>query len=332
MSGNATIVPVIHLEFHYKQFDTFLAVGYAIATLLAFWVLCCHMSGSARDPGTTGFFTLMSLAALVRSVWYATPYSVHVSGYVPQRVYIFDDGWYMLFISEIAEMAGTYILYAVFILMVVFWADILHGAFDRQDAPTYPMRVFATLCFLLGIAVSTGFALFGCNRIDSLWLLMYNDIVVVVLSLVTFVFVAIFACRMRTVLIAILEVSQVETTARIQTVTRTGFICCLFLLLNACFALVMTYHMYELQFDASIPTGSTQWFLFIMAKHLMEIFVLYFLLWTLWSTSPPDEPHMSGKSQADRRQYEKIPELEDQAQKTLSTTTNGSGRHYHENC
>ncbi|OQS06307.1 hypothetical protein THRCLA_01648 [Thraustotheca clavata] len=275
------------------------------------------MNTGVRDPGTTGFFTLMSLAACVRSVWFATPYSIHVSGYIPKRLYIFDDGWYMLLISEIAEMTGTYILYTIFILTVVFWADILHVAFDRTDTRTYPMRIFATLSFLLGIAMATGFALFACNRIDSIWLLMYNDIVVVVVSFICFAFVGIFSCRMRTVLIAILEVSQIETSSRIQTVTRTGAICCVFLLLNACFALIMTYHMYQLQFDATIPTGSTQWFLFIMAKHLIEVFVLYFLLWTLWNTTPQDE----GKQQVQRQQYDAIPDItkDEQMQPTVGS-------------
>jgi hypothetical protein len=120
------VAPVIHLEFHYKNIDTVLAVGYAIATFFAFWVLCSSMNSATRDPASTGFFLLMSMTSLIRGVWYSTPLSVHVSGYVPQRLHVYEDGWLMVFISQFVEMAGTFFFYNMFVLMVVFWADILH--------------------------------------------------------------------------------------------------------------------------------------------------------------------------------------------------------------
>ncbi|ETW09233.1 hypothetical protein H310_01637 [Aphanomyces invadans] len=312
MSNASMVPPVFHLEFHYKEIDTMLAVGYAIATLMGLWALCAHMNGaSSRDVATTGFYLLMSLAALVRGAWFSTPYSIHVSGYVPQRLHIFDDGWTMLFLSEVAEMLGTFFLYSIFILMVVFWADILRRAFDPHAyAESHPMRVFLSLFVFLFLYVSTGFVLFVLDRIDSLLLLMYNDIAISLLSTICAVFVGIYCCRMRTVLIAFFEVSQIETTGRIQTVTRTGVLCATFLVANACFASYMGYHMYQLLMGitaASPSNDSMSWWLFLMTKHLVEIFLLYALLFLLCGSSGPD--NAESKSQSDiRRQYDPIPD------------------------
>ncbi|RQM24441.1 hypothetical protein B5M09_002600 [Aphanomyces astaci] len=305
--------PVFHLEFHYKEIDTMLAVGYAVATFMGLWALCAHLNNVAsRDVATTGFYLLMSLASLVRGAWFSTPFSIHVSGYVPQRLHIFDDGWTMLFLSEVAEMFGTFFLYSIFILMVVFWADILRRAFEPHAyAESHPMRVFLSLLVFLFLYVSTGFALFALDRIDSLLLLMYNDIAVALLSTVCAIFVGIYCCRMRTVLIAFFEVSQIETTGRIQTVTRTGILCATFLMANACFATAMGYHMYQLLTVGSPPlrasNDSMSWWLLLMTKHLVEIFVLYALLFLLCGATAGDNDSKSSQSDI-RRQYDTIPD------------------------
>ncbi|KAF0695520.1 Aste57867_13662 [Aphanomyces stellatus] len=301
--------PVIHLEFHYKEIDTMLAVGYAIATLVALWALCSHLSGTTRDGATTGFYVLLCLASLVRGVWFSTPYGVHVSGYVPQHLHIFEDGWGMLFLSEVAEMLGTLLLYSIFILMVVFWSDILHRAFDPHAyAASHPMRVFLSLAFFLLIFMSTGFLLFALDRIDSLLLLMYNDVAVALVSTICALSVVVYCCRIRTVLIAFLEVSKIETTARIQTVTRTGVLCASFLVLNAAFEAYMGFQMYRLQAVPDVPPqDSMSWWLLIMAKHLAEVFVLYALLYILWGAS--DAPAETRAQTEMRRHYEAIPDV-----------------------
>jgi hypothetical protein len=168
------------------------------------------------------------------------------------------------------------------------------------------MRIFFSLSFFIGIVMSTGFGLFMFDRMDSLWLLIYNDVVMVFLSCICLGFVTVYCCRMRTVLVAFLEVSQVETTSRIHTVTNTGITCSIFLIVNASFELFMMLRMYALeQLDEQQATesvqDSTEWWLIIMAKHLVEIIILYCLLWTLWNRHSGDE--------TSKRQYEKIPDI-----------------------
>ncbi|RLN48018.1 hypothetical protein BBJ28_00000403 [Nothophytophthora sp. Chile5] len=292
--------PLIHLEFRYRQVDTVLAMAYGGACFFSFWAFAMHAQSPSRQAATLGFYLLMGLAALTRVLWFATPYGVLSVLVEPPRLMMGDAGCAQFLAAEAVELLGSCLLYGVFVLIVVFWADMLRRLFTHESVRSHPLRLF----FLVLVAIMTiqavGFAVFVAKREDSYWLMIYDDVVMCLLSIGALAAVLVYSFRMKTVLQAFLEVSQIDTTDRIKAVNWATSICAFFLVSNGVFliySIVSLAHFHE----AGAYLQSKWWWLFVAAKHLVEIFVLYFLLYTLWGKSSDD-------AESSKDGYEPIPD------------------------
>ncbi|GAB9464563.1 hypothetical protein Gpo141_00001992 [Globisporangium polare] len=305
VGGNATDVapstegPVIHLEFEYRQVDTVLAVAYGGACFFAFWAFAMHYQSPSRQAATLGFYLLMGLAALTRVLWFATPYGVMSVLVEPQNIKMGDDGWQMFLAAEIVELLGSFLIYSIFVLIVVFWADMLRRLFTNGNIRSNPLKLFFGVLAAILAVQAVGFAVFATRKADSFWLMMYDDVVLCLLSFGALTAVLVYSFRMKTVLQAFLEVSQIDTTDRIKAVNWATCICAFFLVVNAlflCYSIVSLAQFHQV----SVYLPPKFWWLFVAAKHLVEILVLYFLLYTLWGKSSDDAEGKDG--------YEPIPD------------------------
>lgn len=278
---HALAAPLIHLEFRYRQVDTVLALAYGGACFFSFWAFAMHAQSPTRQAATLGFYLLMGLASLTRVLWFATPYGVQSVLVEPPRIMMGDDGWAQFLLAEAVELLGSFLLYSVFVLIVVFWADMLRRLFTHESVRSHPLRLFFFVLLAIVAIEAMGFAVFAAKREDSYWLMVYDDVVMCLLSLGSLAAVLVYSFRMKTVLQAFLEVSQIDTTERIKAVNWATSICAFFLVSNCVF---LTYSIISLAHfhQAGAYLESKWWWLFVASKHLVEIFVLYFLLYTLW--------------------------------------------------
>lgn len=293
-------MPLLHLEFQYRQVDTILAVAYGGACFFAFWAFLAHTQSPSRQAATLGFYLLMGMAALTRVLWFATPQGVMSVLVEPKRIMMGDDGWIDFLTAEAVELLGSFLIYSIFVLIVVFWADMLRRLFTHESVRSHPLRLFSlVLALIVGIQL-IGVGIFVSHRADSYWLMMYDDIVMCLLSFGSLVAVLVYSYRMKTVLQAFLEVSQIDTTDRIKAVNWATSICAFFLICNAiflCYSIVSLAQFHQV----GVYLESKWWWLFVASKHLVELLVLYFLLYTLWGKSSDDAEEKGG--------YEAIPDV-----------------------
>lgn len=292
-------MPVIHLELQYRQVDTLLAVAYGGACFFSFWAFAMHYQASSRQAATLGFYLLLALASLTRVLWFATPYGVLSVLVEPERLYVGDPGWQQFLATELMELLGSFLLYSIFVLIVVFWADMLRRLFTHESVRSHPLRLFFLVLAAVVALQAAGVATFALHRADSFWLIVYDDVVMCLLAAGSLAAVLVYAYRMKTVLQAFLEVSQIDTTDRIKAVNWATFICAFFLVTNSVFLVYSIISVaYFHQVDALLPPN--RWWVVVATKHLVEIFVLYFLLFTLWGKSSDDAEGKDG--------YEPIPD------------------------
>ncbi|CAI5725342.1 unnamed protein product [Peronospora farinosa] len=318
----ATYAPLIHLEFRYRQVDTVLALAYGGACFFSFWAFAMHAQSPTRQAATLGFYLLMGLASLTRVLWFATPYGVQSVMVAPPRIMMNDDGWAHFLLAETVELLGSFLLYSVFVLIVVFWADMLRRLFTHDSVRSHPLRLFVFVSSAIVTIQAIGFAAFAAKRVDSYWLMVYDDVVMCLLSIGSLAAVLVYSFRMKTVLQAFLEVSQIDTTDRIKAVNWATSICAFFLISNTVF---LTYSIVSLaHFHKAGVYLESKWWLFVASKHLVEIFVLYFLLYTLWGKSSDD-------AENSKDGYEPIPDGNYLVDDDLNTSTSLSStprRHY----
>ncbi|TYZ61948.1 hypothetical protein PybrP1_000682 [[Pythium] brassicae (nom. inval.)] len=291
--------PVIHLEFRFRQVDTALAVAYGGACFFAFWALAAHAQAPARQSATLGFYLLMGLAALTRAAWFATPYGVMSVLVEPRNLAMGDDGWQLFLVGEAVELLGSFLLYSIFVLIVVFWADMLRRLFTNGNVRSHPLRLFCGVLAATAALQALGFGVFVARKADAFWLMTYDDCVLSLLSLGALVAVLVYSFRMKTVLQAFLEVSQIDTTDRIKAVNWATSICAFFLVANALFlgySIVSLAHFHQV----GVYLQPKFWWLFVASKHVVEVVVLYLLLYTLWGKSADDAEGKDG--------YEPIPD------------------------
>lgn len=290
---------MIHLEFQFRQVDTVLAVAYGGACFFAFWAFAMHYQSPSRQTATLGFYLLMGLAALTRVVWFATPYGVMSVLVEPRNMRVGDDGWELFLIAEGVELLGSFLIYSIFVLIVVFWADMLRRLFTNGHIRSQPFKRFAAVVVTIVALQAIGFSVFVMDKADAYWLMIYDDSVMCALSLASLVAVLVYSFRMKTVLQAFLEVSQIDTTDRIKAVNWATSICAFFLVVNALF---LVYSIVSLAGfgQVGVYLEPMYWWLFVASKHIVEILVLYLLLYTLWGKSSDDAEGKDG--------YEPIPD------------------------
>nr|CCA23529.1 conserved hypothetical protein [Albugo laibachii Nc14] len=309
-------VPVIHLDFQYRQVDTILAITYAIACLFAAWAFAIHYNSAVRQKATVVFYLLMCSTSLVRTLWFASPYGVYSVTYKPTKVHMGDDGWVEALVAEVMEMLGNMLMYSIFILIVVYWAHMLRRLVLHESIRLYPFRYFCAIVGVMFAIELIALILFFTDSIDSCGLLTMNHTLICFFSFGALIAMIVYSYRIKKVLQAFLEVAQVDTTDRIKSIAWATFICAFYLVGNA---IITVYSLVDVILTCTrvgyfFP--AKWWWLLVASKHLLELAVLYSLLLSLWGS----------RETSGRDKYEAIQEYSDDDIGTLANV-NGSSIH-----
>lgn len=119
-------------------------------------VSSCRMLRSLRSDGVetviTIFYFIIFFTAAIRTIWFFIPSSALESHYAPnQDVIAFEtEGWWKLMIALALRSAGTVALFSIFILIVIYWADVLRKVFHDSMRGSRPMGMFCIVVSGLG--------------------------------------------------------------------------------------------------------------------------------------------------------------------------------------
>ncbi|CAN0473553.1 unnamed protein product [Laminaria digitata] len=94
--------------------------------------------------------------------------------YEPSTEYAFKGHWVGTYCSEILLFVGSLSLFSIFILMAIFWADLLKGIFKDSLRPSHPMASFTTVAAGLAAAEGVNSCLFFARVYSSQGMLMFE--------------------------------------------------------------------------------------------------------------------------------------------------------------
>ena len=246
--------------------------------------------GGAETTVVTAFYSLILITSALRAVWFLIPKSYLEPSYTPSATMAFDavnsPGWLGVFMSEMLVSVGSLCLFSIFILILVYWADILKKYFYPGARRTKPMITFLTLVSLLALSIVVNAILFLCGLYSSEGMLLVNALLLAAVSIVCVCEITIFSNKFRTVLMTLGAINQVSTESqvkRIMWITVTGN---LFFatraLLEIVFGTTLLVYWYRHGSVDEVVTHTT-WDIYIWVKHLSEVAILCLMLYILQS-------------------------------------------------
>jgi hypothetical protein len=184
--------------------------------------------GGAETYVVTAFYSLIGATAALRSLWFLVPAGVWQPSYVPMAVYAFDDktpAWVGAMLSELTVTAGSLTLFSIFCLILCYWADILKKYFHPGARRSLPMMTFLVIMgSLLALELlNVGFFLAGVYTTEGM--ILYNAVLLAVVSVVCVCEISIFSHRFRTVLKTLGAINQVSCVCACDCASARGSVC-----------------------------------------------------------------------------------------------------------
>ena len=189
-------------------------------------------------------------------------------------------------LSEVTVTAGSLTLFAIFILILVYWADILKKYFHPGARRSLPMITFVGLVATLVALelVNVLFFLFGFYTTEGM--ILFDAILLAIVSIICVCEITIFSHRFRTVLRTLGAINQVSTDSqvkRIVWITVTGnlfFFTRAFL--ETVFAVLLVLWWHETG-HVDKAFSHEWWDAYTLIKYLSELTILALMLYILQS-------------------------------------------------
>jgi hypothetical protein len=175
--------------------------------------------GGAETYVVTAFYSLIGATASLRSLWFLVPAGVWQPSYVPMAVYAFDynhPAWVGALLSELTVTAGSLTLFSIFCLILCYWADILKKYFHPGARRSLPMMTFLVIMGSLVALELVNVGLFLAGVYTTEGMILYNAVLLAVVSVVCVVEISIFSHRFRTVLKTLGAINQVSVCACVR--------------------------------------------------------------------------------------------------------------------
>jgi hypothetical protein len=227
--------------------------------------------------------------------------------------------WVGGFISEILLSFGSLCLFSIFVLILVYWADILKKYFRPGARRSRPMTTFFNIVGFLAIVEIINCFLFLMRRYSSEALILVNSVLLAIVSIVCVCEITIFSHRFRTVLRTLGAINQVSTDSQVKrivwiTVTGNLFFFTRALLETTFAVMLFTYYMQH--GNVADTFSHAQWDVYMGLKHWSEVIILSLMLYILQSRFTTN-----GTSSQNRDGYEQVPDDVDEEPR-LSKTVN----------
>lgn len=277
--------------------------------------------GGAETTVVTAFYSLILATSALRAIWFLIPSSWMVPSYVPSAVMAFDPNdrsWIGAFVSQILQSAGSLCLFGIFILILVYWADILKKYFYPGARRSRPMSTFLILVVLLAAAEILNSVLYLLGVYSSEGMVLANSVLLATVSIVCVCEITIFSYRFRTVLKTLGAINQVSTESqvrRIVWITVTGnmfFFTRAFL--ESIFAVLLFVYWRRNGSVAEVFSHGL-WDVYIALKHWSEVAILGLMLYILQSRFATS----SNAGDDSRGSYREVPDAQGDGPKVPSS-------------
>lgn len=269
--------------------DAVMGLAFLITAGFALMRTCKTRQGGAETTVVTAFYLLILITSVLRAIWFLVPATVWAPSYTPVAVYAWDPdhpSWVGAALSELVLTAGSLALFSIFILILVYWADILKKYFHPASRRSVPMRTFIVLVAILVLLELLNIALFLFGLYTTEGMILFNSVLLAVVSMVCVCEITIFSSRFRTVLKTLGAINQVSTDSqvkRIVWITVTGN---LFFFTRAFLETILcVYLLIWWKDEHTVARAFTHewWDTYVLIKFLSEVTILSLMLYILQS-------------------------------------------------
>lgn len=284
--------------------DYVLGIAFLITTCVAAKRMAwSRKQGGAETTVVTAFYSLILMTSVLRTVWFLIPSSFMEPSYTPSAVMAFSttySRWFASFLAEVLLSVGSLCLFSIFILILVYWADILKKYFYPGHRRSKPMSLFVVLVSFLATLEVINIILFFFRMYSVEGMILFNAILLAFVSVICVVQISIFSHRFRTVLKTLGAINQVSTESqvkRIVWITVTGN---LFFFVRAfletIFALMILSYWHK-NGTVDMVFSHPLWDTYVIIKHWSEVAILCLMLYILQSrfTTADVTPSQSNK-------------------------------------
>lgn len=294
--------------------DTAIGLAFLATALIAAQRISSSRSQTgAETTVVTAFYTLILLTASLRALWFLIPNSFLQPSYTPTAVMAFSKEysyWFGAFLSEEILCFGSLGLFSIFLLILVYWADILKKYFDPGARRSKPMLTFITIVGTLAAIIITNSIFFLMGIYSTEGMILLNAIVLAIVSVVCVVEISIFSHKFRTVLKTLGAINQVSTESQVKrivwiTVTGNAFFTTR-ALLEVWFSGTLLFYWHT---NGNVDKIFTHdfWDSYVLLRYLSEIAILCLMLYILKSRFTT------------RTGYNTIPDTEDESEPPVNT-------------
>lgn len=273
-----------------RSMDAVFGVAFLVTAIFAAkrmsWT---RQQGGAETTVVTAFYSLILATSAFRAVWFLIPATVFAPSYTPVAVFAWDidhPSWVGAFMSELVLTAGSLALFSIFILILVYWADILKKYFHPASRRSIPMVTFVGLVALLLTFEVANVACFLCGLYSTEGMILFNSVLLATVSIVCVCEISIFSHRFRTVLKTLGAINQVSTDSqvrRIVWITVTGnlfFFTRAFLETIFCLNLLLWW---KEEHTVARVFSHLWWDTYVFFKFFSEVTILSLMLYILQS-------------------------------------------------
>eukprot|EP01041_Mallomonas_annulata_P007316 gene7316-14914_t len=279
--------------------DVIFGLAFLAVAVLAGWRMLIYFDPNGGGKVITAFYALIFGCASMRSIWFLIPKSALEGSYTPLPTIAFvTPGWQGAFISEILLVIGSLCLFAVFILIVCYWAHMLRkvesvetpdtsqlsaaqrtlARYPRAPKPRRgPMQNFAIVMLMLGLIEVVNICLFLFQIYNSEGMLFFDSILMSTISLITLVQITVFSQRIRIVLMTIGVINANSTKPQVRRILAITVAANIFFIWRVVTELLLTV-MFVLAWkqnqNFNIILSNKYWDLYINIKHWSEVVVL----------------------------------------------------------
>lgn len=324
--------------------DVILGFGFLLVAILAGWRMYIYFDFDGGGKVITAFYSLIFGTAALRSIWFLIPKTAFIGSYTPTaHVAFITRGWLGVFISEVLLALGSLCLYAVFILIVCYWAHMLRKVehVDAADSTLLatsqrvlarypkvpkarrgPMQNFALLMLLLLVLEIANMCFFLFQIYNSQAMILFDSLLMSTLSLFALFHITLFSNRIRLLLQTIGVINANSTRAQVRRILAITIAANIFFVWRFLTEIILSFvFVYYWRVNKSFDVAVTHeyWDLYIDAKHWSEMAVL--LLELLISTAIP-APSTSNVPSRTRRtgEYSRITEMRPLTLRTSEAT------------
>lgn len=323
-SSSAVLEPDEETSFE-LIFDATMGIAFLITSILASRRMSfTRQQGGPETTVVTAFYSLILVTSSLRAVYFLIPSSVWIPSYVPVAAFAFDKdypSWAGAALSEVVLMAGSLALFSIFILILVYWADILKKYFHPASRRSIPMVTFLGL-----VGILVGFELiniicFLCGFYSTEGMILFNSVLLALVSMICVVEISIFSHRFRTVLKTLGAINQVSTDSqikRIRYITVTGnlfFFTRAFLEIVLCVYLILWW---KDEHTVARTFSHFWWDSYVMSKSISEITILTLMLYILQSRFANPNSSSGGSNRPPTGGYVSVPNADDTTDKPLA--------------